>query len=88
MNGKYSRMSEDAKDQIREFSGLNYETEVTNVHGVKVRRTDVRIQVLTRDEQLRVLMEDFLKTDIDTESELISPPGLDEIWKEDGQPAQ
>jgi hypothetical protein len=88
MNGKYSRMSESAKDQIREHSGLNYETNVTTEQGTQIKRTDARIKALTRDDELRVVMEDFLGIDIDKNSELISPPGLDEIWKEDEQPAR
>lgn len=88
IDGKYSRMSESAKDQIREYSGLNYETKVTTEQGTQITRTDARIRALTRDQELRDTMENFLGIDIDKNSELISPPGIDEIWKEDEQPAQ
>lgn len=87
--GKYSRMSEEAKDIIRKNSGLNWRKERRDIDGTLVHDSDARLMALDKNEALRERMNDILglyergrNTPIAEDSELLSPPVRDkEIWE-------
>jgi hypothetical protein len=72
VSGKYSKMTDDAKNKIREGSGLKFE--VPDTQGNKI--TDAILMALEQHPVLRGKWFDILgdKTDIPRESELLSIP--------------
>ena len=82
LKGKYSRMSQEAHDSLRTFSGLNYKRESLGESGERVFETDARLLALTRDEALREELEDLFDTRLSASDELMSPPTKEELWIE------
>lgn len=71
MNGKFSQMSDHAKDLIRRCSGLKYKYPLPSGGTT----TSVALMVLDRSEALRRRLEDDLGVDLHPEQELASVPG-------------
>lgn len=75
--GKYSLMSESAKNAIRKRSGLIYRQPIP---GKKTTNTDVQLMVLDKDEVLRNYLERELDVKIGKDVELGSIPGDDNFY--------
>lgn len=71
MKGKYSRMSEEAKQMIRQYSGLIYRKQR---EADKVIITDIRLQALDRSIAVRELWETHYGVILDENDELLSMP--------------
>lgn len=71
MKGKFSGMSNRAKDRIRTYSGLEYETP----QGRKKKVTDGRLLALNRDPMLREMWENKYDVRLGEDDELLSIPG-------------
>jgi len=84
--GEYSQFRDEAKNLIRQYSGLAFEQEKTASDGSKRIYTDARILILERDPEVREYLENELRVAIDPKSELLSPPKEDEIWKQVEEP--
>lgn len=69
LQGKFSKMSTDAKDRIRKYSGLPYRV---IVNGVKV--TDIRLLALEKSKNARKFWEEYLDCHLDENQELLSIP--------------
>lgn len=74
--GKYSEMSDDAKAQIRLYSGGNYKKPA----GVGKYISDRKLLVLDKSPLLRAFLEKILAVTIDDEAELLDRPGVDDYW--------
>lgn len=75
--GKYSQMSEEAKDMIIKYCGLNYRVPHPLKAGVTI--TDERLLALIRDDYFRSMMEMRLGVTFDDDMELFSLPSEEEL---------
>lgn len=71
IQGKYSKMSTDAKEAIRTTSGLNYRVP-PEIGANPV--TDIRLLALDKSEAVREMWEDMFKVVMDDSQELLSVP--------------
>lgn len=74
--GRYSRMSEKAKSEIRKYSGLDYKKRV-DYRSI----TDGRLLALVRASALLEAWERELDVTLDPNDELLSPPGREMFIK-------
>lgn len=81
--GKYSRFNAESKKLIRAHSGLSVDREEVARDGSKTTSTDARILSLERDSDVRKYLEEELRVTIDPQSELLSPPKDNEVYKEE-----
>jgi hypothetical protein len=68
--GRFSRMSEMAKDYIKRYSQLPYQQK-----GKEGTETDGRLLALDRHEKLKAMWENVIGTSLKDEDELLSIPG-------------
>lgn len=89
MEGKYSEMGEIAHNNIRGYSSLDFKKKTVDMQTGKAEiHTDARLLALVKHEDLRTRLEWLLSYPpiksvvvIDEDSELMSPPRPEEIWK-------
>jgi len=72
-NGRYSSMSDKAKELIRQYSGLLYRS--MNTDGQLV--TDIRLLALEKSKSVRSMWEDVLDCTLEENQELLSIPKED-----------
>lgn len=74
--GKYSEISEEAKERIRLLSGVKYRS--PGVNGTFI--YDKKLLVLDKSPVLKAYIESFLEVTIEEGAELLDRPNVDNYW--------